>query len=200
MTDRSDDFVIGRALLGCARAAIAQALGLPAGQQRENDDHASLAAHGASFVTLTRDGSLRGCIGTLEAHRSLAADVRANAVAAALRDPRFAPMRARELVGTVIEVSVLGAAQPLAARAEADVLAQVRPREDGLVIAWRGQRATFLPQVWEALPDPVDFLRELKRKARLPADFWASDLQVSTYRVEKWSERDPAFAGQQAAT
>ena len=196
MTQRSDDLMVGRALLGCARAAIAEALGLPAGRRRESDDHASLAAHGACFVTLTRDASLRGCIGTLEAHRSLAADVRANAVAAALRDPRFAPLSTREFPGTVIEVSVLGAARPLAARAQADVLAQVRPHQDGLVIAWRGQRATFLPQVWETLPDPVDFLRELKRKARLPADFWAPDMLVSTYRVEKWSERDQALAGQ----
>jgi len=100
MTQRGDDLLIGRALLGCARAAIAEALGLPAGQWSEPDDHASLAAHGACFVTLTRDGSLRGCIGTLEAHRSLAADVRANAVAAALRDPRFSPLSVREFGGT----------------------------------------------------------------------------------------------------
>lgn len=194
MPKRSDDAVIGRALLGCARGAIADALGVAS--EPGAAEHPALAEQGASFVTLMRDGSLRGCIGTLEAHRSLAADVRANAVAAALRDPRFAPMRAVEFHATVIEVSVLGPARPLEASAQAEVLAQIRPGEDGLVIAWQGRRATFLPQVWETLPDPVDFLRELKRKARLPADFWAPDMLVSTYRVEKWSERDHALARQ----
>ena len=193
MPNRADDPGLGGALLGCARAAIGDALGLAGGW--DEVCHPALAESGASFVTLTREGRLRGCIGTLEAHRSLGADVRANAVAAALRDPRFAPMHAGEFADTVIEVSVLGPARPLARGAQAEVLSRIRPHEDGVVLDWRGRRATFLPQVWSALPDPADFLRELKRKAGLAADFWAADLSLSTYRVRKWSELDSAGAG-----
>ena len=192
---------LGRALLGCARDAIADALGLAAdpvaagsaGDPAAPEFHA-LARPGASFVTLTKNASLRGCIGSLQAHRSLGADVRANAIAAALRDPRFLPMRAAEFPGTVIEVSVLGQARVVEARDEAELFTMLRPHEDGVILAWRDRRATFLPQVWNSLPDPAEFLRELKRKAGLDADFWAADLRLSTYRVDKWSESDPSLA------
>lgn len=178
----------GPALLGSARAAITLAVGAAA-QPLAAQVHPALDVPGASFVTLMQGGRLRGCIGTLQAHRPLGDDVRANAVAAALRDPRFAPLPAAELAETRIEVSVLGAAEPLAADAEREAIERLRPFEDGLILAWRERRATFLPQVWETLPQPRDFLRELKRKAGLAPDFWAADLRLSRYRVDKWTER-----------
>lgn len=140
----------------------------------------------ASFVTLTaHDGELRGCRGSLEAHRSLAADVWHNAAASAFADPRFAPVTQAELAALRIEISVLGPLEPVAAASEMELRALLVPLRDGVVLAWRGHRATFLPQVWESLPDPRRFLAELKRKAGLPADFWARDLRICRYEVEK---------------
>ena len=154
-----------------------------------------LDAPGASFVTLTSGrapgGALRGCIGSLEARRPLRADVEANAVAAALHDPRFAPLTARELDDTVVEVSVLSVPAALPAADEAELLARLRPGVDGVVLSACGRRATFLPQVWEQLPDPADFLARLRRKAGLPADYWGRDVVVETYTVTAWQEAAP---------
>lgn len=154
-----------------------------------------LDAPGASFVTLTSGrapgGALRGCIGSLEARRPLRADVEANAVAAALHDPRFAPLTARELDDTVVEVSVLSVPAALPAADEAELLARLRPGVDGVVLSACGRRATFLPQVWEQLPDPADFLARLRRKAGLPADYWGRDIVVETYTVTAWQEAAP---------
>ena len=162
----------------------------------ETAAHAAwLDAPGASFVTLTSGrapgGALRGCIGSLEARRPLRADVEANAVAAALHDPRFAPLTARELDDTVVEVSVLSAPAALPAADEAELLARLRPGVDGVVLSACGRRATFLPQVWEQLPDPADFLARLRRKAGLPADYWGRDVVVETYTVTAWQEAAP---------
>ena len=158
-------------------------------------DAAWLDAPGASFVTLTSGqapgGALRGCIGSLEARRPLREDVEANAVAAALHDPRFAPLSARELDDTVVEVSVLSAPAALPAADEAELLARLRPGVDGVVLSASGHRATFLPQVWEQLPDPADFLARLRRKAGLPADYWGRDVVVETYTVTAWQEAAP---------
>lgn len=158
-------------------------------------DAAWLDAPGASFVTLTLGrvpgGALRGCIGSLEARRPLREDVEANAVAAALHDPRFAPLTARELDDTVVEVSVLSAPAALPAADEAELLARLRPGVDGVVLSACGRRATFLPQVWEQLPDPADFLARLRRKAGLPADYWGRDVVVETYTVTAWQEAAP---------
>lgn len=178
----------GAALLVLARAAIARALDLPA--PPEPVPTGELAAPGASFVTLTLDGELRGCIGSLEAHRPLAEDVRANAVAAALRDPRFKPLTRAEFARTRVEVSLLSPPCPLACAGEADAAARLRPGVDGVVLTWRNQRATFLPQVWEQLPEPRQFLAQLKRKAGLAADFWSDELQLSVYQVRKWKEAE----------
>ena len=115
-------------------------------------------------------------------------DVQANAVAAALRDPRFAPLQAQEWPHTRVEVSVLSSLEPMAFADEADALAQLRPGVDGLVLTWGRHRATFLPQVWEQLPDPASFVTQLKRKAGLPAHFWAPDLQLQRFTVSKWKE------------
>lgn len=175
----------GRLLLDLARAAIAEALALPhAGHERP----AWLDTPGAVFVTLSQGGQLRGCIGSLEAWRPLGEDLAANARAAALRDPRFPPLSPQELPGTRVEVSILSAPEPIAFASQADALAQLRPGLDGVILEWRGRRGTFLPQVWEQLPRAEDFLAHLKQKAGLPADFWADDVKLSRYTVEKFKE------------
>ena len=111
-----------------------------------------------------------------------------HALAAAFRDPRFAPLRADEFDALEIEVSVLGEPEPLPALSEADACAALRPGIDGVVLEWRGHRATFLPQVWDDLPEPRAFLAALNRKAGLPPDHWASDLRLSRYAVRKYVE------------
>lgn len=183
---------LGKTLLLLARHAIAERLGVaPAPDmpgQPDLSSHPELARPGAVFVTLTRQGDLRGCIGSLEARRPLAEDVAANARAAAFGDPRFAPLTADELAEIRIEVSLLTPAQALSFSSEADAIAQLRPRVDGVILEVGRQRGTFLPQVWESLPDTRQFLRELKRKAGLPADFWSNEVKLSRYQVQKWKE------------
>lgn len=185
-----------------ARQAIEDALGVgvtsgqtagrePAWDHRETGPMTGahwLRSPGASFVTLTQRGCLRGCIGSLEAHRALCTDVRANAVAAALRDPRFPPLAAAELRLTRVEVSLLSATESLAFGSEADALAQLRPGVDGLLLEYGALRSTFLPQVWDQLPGPKDFLSQLKRKAGLPGDFWHERLRLQRYTVDKFQE------------
>ena len=143
---------------------------------------------GASFITLMLGERLRGCVGSLLAHRPLGADVEHNACAAAFSDTRFAPLSAHELDGTRIEVSVLSTASALAFESEDALLAQLRPHVDGIIIEHRGQRATFLPQVWKSLPEPREFLAQLKLKAGMARDFWVPDVRVFRYTVEKWIE------------
>lgn len=176
----------GPALLAHARHAIESLFRSHDGQPLP--DAPFLDEPGATFVTLRLDGALRGCIGTLEPERTLRDDVAHNARAAALHDPRFEPLREAELVGLSIEVSLLSAPEPLTFAGEADLQRQLGARRDGVVLEYGRHRATFLPQVWEQLPDPDDFLRQLKAKAGLPPDFWSAQLRVSSYAVEKWSE------------
>ncbi len=193
--DDEDEAALGRALLGTARRAIAHALGLPHPDPILH--HPALARPGASFVSLhALDGSLRGCVGRLEAVRLLGEDVHANARAAAFEDHRFDPLRAVEWAGLAIEVSVLDVAQPLAAATEAEALKALRPGIDGVILEWRGRRATFLPQVWQQLPAARDFFGALKRKAGLAADFWSAEMRLSRYRVRSFA--DPASAGRRA--
>lgn len=179
----------GDTLLAIARGAIANALGEGA-PCRESADW--LCEPGASFVTLRRRGELRGCIGSLQADRSVRADVEHNAVAAAFHDPRFAPLSREEYTETRIEVSLLSTLEPIEVPSEREALALLRPGLDGVLLEYRGRRGTFLPQVWEQLPEPDDFLVHLKRKAGLPADFWAVELKLSRYTVSKWCEPEPA--------
>ena len=146
---------------------------------------------GATFVTLMQDGKLRGCIGTLEPQRSLADDVRENAFNAAFRDPRFPPLTSGEWDRTLVEVSLLTAPQPMSFKDEADALAQLRPGIDGVVFSAGFRRSTFLPQVWEQLPEPSQFLANLKTKAGLPADYWGPDVKLERYEVRKWKETSP---------
>ncbi len=176
-------------LLPIARAAIAGALGLDA---QAPEDASCLQEPGACFVTLTQRGQLRGCIGSLEARRSLLADVKANAVAAALQDPRFAPLTPGELALTRVEVSLLSPLQEMHFASEADALAQLRPGIDGIVLSSGRHRSTFLPQVWEQLPDAAEFMAQLKRKAGLAADFWDPAVRLQRYSVTKWQEALPA--------
>jgi hypothetical protein len=178
---------LGAALLSRARNTIRRALGLPADEAEPPNP--ALSQPGATFVTLhdTR-GALRGCIGSLEAWRTLDEDLRHNAEAAALRDPRFKPLTRSEWeAGLQVEVSLLEAPQPLPAfRSQAQALALLNPGQDGLIFEWRGHRATFLPQVWAQLPTPAAFMAALKHKAGLAADFWADDVRLSRYRVRSF--------------
>lgn len=179
------DDVLGPALLVRARNAIAAAFGVAPAPE---PDHPALAAPGATFVTLTQDGELRGCIGSLEARRPLDVDVRENARAAAFRDPRFPPLARDELERTRVEVSLLAPPLPLEFADEADALRQLRPGVDGAIFECRGRRGTFLPQVWESLPEPRLFFAHLKQKAGFAADFWSPDVRLYRYEVQKWKE------------
>lgn len=176
-----------RIVLRIARGAIESALG--AAPDLPPPDVPWLQSHGCAFVTLRRDGELRGCIGSIEAHRPLVDDIAANAVAAALYDRRFPPVTADELGSIAVEVSLLEQPTPLVCDDEGDAIRKLRPGIDGVVIEYHQRRATFLPQVWESLPAPTDFLCELKRKAGLPADFWHPDLRLQRYAVEQHCER-----------
>jgi len=183
----ADATMDGKLLVSIARASIASEFGL---HFSVRDSAEFLHKPGASFVTLKSGGELRGCIGTLTAHRNLVDDVRANACAAAFKDPRFAPLRFDEISSIRVEVSLLSPLEPMSYRSEAEALEQIRPGIDGVVLEFGGHKGTFLPQVWEALSEPRRFLGELKRKAGLPADFWDPGVRLSRYTVTKWAESE----------
>jgi hypothetical protein len=189
---------LGEALLLRARNTIAQRLGLA---PLAEPWHPALQERGATFVTLNDAARrLRGCIGRLEAVTSLDSDVRHNAEQAAFADPRFPPVRADEWAGLRLEVSVLTSSQPLpAAATQAQALQAIEPGTHGVIFEWRGHRATFLPQVWAQLPQPQAFMAALKRKAGLAEDFWAADVRLSRYRVDKHEGGPIAALGAPAA-
>lgn len=141
---------------------------------------------GASFVTLEKNGQLRGCIGSLEPYRVLVKDIAHNAFSAAFNDPRFPPLQAHELPDLTLEISVLTPPSDLQFTDELDMLQQLTPHKDGIVLIDGPHRATFLPQVWEQLPSPEDFISHLKNKAGLPADYWSDHIRVQRYGVEKF--------------
>lgn len=175
----------GVILLPIARAAISNALNVPCAA----DESAPwLTVPGASFVTLTRHGRLRGCIGSLTAHRPLLNDIKSNAISAALKDPRFNPLTAAELDSTRIEISLLTPAHPIQFKDEAEALSKLRPAIDGVIFQYGSYYSTFLPQVWEQLPSPHEFMAHLKCKAGLPEDFWAVGINLSRYTVTKFIE------------
>lgn len=179
------------ALLAVARAAIEQ--GLRHGQPLEVALDAypePLREPRATFVTLEKGGQLRGCIGALTAYQPLVQDVAAHAYAAAFEDPRFPELRVEEFPALEIHISVLSPPEPLHFADEDELLAQLRPGEDGLILQFRQHRGTFLPSVWEHLPDPYVFLAQLKQKAGLPLDFWSAELRVERYTTEYFG--DPA--------
>lgn len=179
--------LLGRALIGCARHAIAAEIAVACAEPL---GHAELLRPGATFVTLFYRGELRGCIGSLRSTRELGLDVRENAIAAAFRDPRFPPLGAAEFEATSVEVSLLSPAESFRFASESELRHRLRPGVDGVTLELDQRRATFLPQVWEALPEPGDFLAALKQKAGLPVDFWSPGLNVALYQVTKWKECD----------
>ncbi len=178
----------GTLLLAIARATLARHLGANGASEPATHSAQWLQELGATFVTLRIAGELRGCIGSLHAKVPLADDLRSNAIAAASKDPRFEPLLADELERVEIEVSLLSPTEPLDATGEEEVLAALRPGIDGLVLCWRQQRSTLLPQVWEALPSPSKFLAALKNKAGLAETFWSSEVSIERYTVESWAE------------
>jgi len=173
------------AKLGLVDATPPGATGLPG----------ALGEPRASFVTLTIEGELRGCCGTLEPARPLLVDVWSNAQASAFRDPRFPPLTVHEWQRSDLEVSVLTPCERVVVASEQQLALELVPGRDGLVLAWRGMRATFLPKVWEHVAGPRDFLRRLKEKAGLSADFWAADVQVWRYETEIMAVERPAASG-----
>lgn len=136
----------------------------------------------ATFVTLELAGELRGCIGCLDAHQPLAADVNQNAYAAAFADPRFPPVHANEVPRLSIHISVLSPPELLNVASEAELLATLQVGVDGVILEERGRRSTFLPSVWEQLPDARRFLRQLKRKGGWREDYWSDAMVVKRYR------------------
>lgn len=172
-------------LLQLARASIGHGLqtGKPLKINLENFPE-QLTVPRATFVTLERYGQLRGCIGMLEAVRPLAEDVAENAFAAAFRDPRFPSLSQHELDGLDLHISILSPAEAMVFESESDLIAQLHPGVDGLILREGYRRGTFLPSVWEQLPEPHQFLRHLKQKAGLPPDYWSDTIAISRYGAE----------------
>jgi hypothetical protein len=174
-----------RILLALAHRSIAHGLQrgrpLPIDPAEFSD---RLQQPGASFVTLKLDGALRGCIGSLEPHQPLVSDVAHNAHAAAFSDPRFHPLQQGELDRLDISISILTPAEEMTFGSEQELLQMLRPGVDGLILSEGGRRGTFLPAVWEQLPDPREFLRHLKIKAGLPAGYWSDSLRISRYTAQ----------------
>lgn len=177
-------------LLALARKSIHNHVeGLPLPEIEETSLTENLAAFGASFVTLTISGHLRGCIGSLEAYQSLVEDVREHAVAAAFEDYRFSPVTRDEFSTIEIEISRLTQPVSLDYSSPDDLPGLLRPGVDGVILKDGYRRATFLPQVWEQLPNPEDFLTHLCAKMGAPSDLWRKKLlQVSLYQVEEFHE------------
>ncbi|HEV8578845.1 MAG TPA: AmmeMemoRadiSam system protein A [Thermoanaerobaculia bacterium] len=175
----------GLLLLRIARESVGEALGLCAASSYEEP---WLNDAGACFVTLLRRGDLRGCVGSVRAFRRLFDDVWSNARASAFRDSRFPPVQRQELPEISVEISLLSVPEPLCCDSEEEALRLLQPGIDGVILEVGACRGTFLPQVWEQLPEPRDFLLHLKRKAGLPLSFWSAEVQLFRYCVRKWRE------------
>lgn len=180
----------GKFLLKVARQTIEQELFGRKGEPMGGKDLTDIFnTRRGTFVTLTEKGNLRGCIGHIIPRETLIEGVRENAINAAFRDPRFPPLRAEEWRDVKIEVSILTDPRPLSYTDAQDLLEKVRPGIDGLIIKKGYYQATFLPQVWEQLPDRKEFLTHLCYKAGLDGDEWKKgDLEVSTYQVQAFEE------------
>jgi hypothetical protein len=176
-------------LLGVARDSIRRSIDGHRLEDPALDAYAAtLTPIRACFVTLETAGALRGCIGTLKARRPLVTEVAHMARAAALEDPRFPRVTQPELAGLRISISVLSVAEPMQFGSEAELVGMLRPGVDGLILRDGYRSGTFLPSVWDKLPQPVDFVRQLKRKAGLPPDHWSTALTVERYTTESFSE------------
>jgi hypothetical protein len=182
-----------RQLLDIAVAAIRYGLThkavmpVPLENYSDNEDPLLLEQR-ATFVTLKINHDLRGCIGTLSAHQPLIIDVAHNAYQAAFRDPRFEPLQSDEFEQLHISISILSPPAIMHVTSEQDLINQLRPGTDGLIIEDGHHRATFLPSVWQQLPDPVVFLQHLKNKAGLATDYWSDTLTVERYNSIKFGE------------
>ncbi|MCC5888771.1 MAG: AmmeMemoRadiSam system protein A [Gammaproteobacteria bacterium] len=185
MLDAADQ----RRLLGLARDSMAHgvATGLPI-PLRAEDWPASLWVPRATFVTLTRKGRLRGCRGRIDAVQPLPQDVAVSAVQAALDDPRFAPVGVTELPELAISISILTPPEPLPAADYRALRDSVRPHRDGLLLSAGDHRATFLPKVWEQLPEPDAFLVALWEKAGLLPEVWPDDIRIERYGAIDFAE------------
>lgn len=179
-----------RFLLDEARRSITHGLehGVPAPPTVASSESV-VASVRACFVTIHVAGELRGCTGSLEAEQPLAHGVVYHAFQSAFGDPRFPALTRRELSALDIEISVLSPLSPVAVASEQELLATLEPHIDGLLLEFGAYRATFLPKVWETLPDPAAFLAHLKHKAGLPVDFWSSQLALYRYQTETFSEK-----------
>ncbi|MCK9396305.1 MAG: AmmeMemoRadiSam system protein A [Methylobacter sp.] len=172
-------------LLDLAKTSIVH--GLQAGRPLTinlDDYPPELTEPRATFVTLQTNDQLRGCIGMLEAVRPLVEDIAENAFSAAFKDPRFPPLDASELSDLEIHLSILTPAEPVLFSSEQDLVSQLQPGIDGLILQEGYRRGTFLPSVWESLPEPKQFLRHLKQKAGLPPDYWSDNIRIFRYHAE----------------
>ena len=175
-------------LLYLARTIILHSLGKGGNYDiKLNQYHQQLHEQRGSFVTLSRQGRLRGCIGSLTATRSLVLDVAHNASAAAFNDPRFKPLQAAEFTDLDIHISVLSPSRLLAVDSRQELVETLRPGVDGLILQEGNKRSTYLPSVWESIAEPQRFVSELRIKAGLPADGWSDDMQVWVYNTEEFS-------------
>ncbi len=172
-------------LLHVARAAIAKELGFLS----DNFPRPVwMEEPGATFVTLTLHGQLRGCVGSLEANHPLIDDVSQNAIAAAFHDPRFPPLTLDEFAEVIIDVALLSKPELIRFSGEEDALAQLNPGVDGVTLEYGSKRASFLPHAWTDSPDPQVFLALLKEQAGLADDFWSDAIKLSRFTVRKWRE------------
>lgn len=176
------DTIARSRLLAIARAAIAEGVGgRPPVPPPLDGQPPALCITAATFVTLECAGALRGCVGTLDACQPLLVDAALNAHAAAFGDPRFAPLTRTELAGLEMHVSILSAPEPLAFGSEAELLDQLRPGVDGLILREGGRRGTFLPVVWASIAEAPAFVAALKHKLGLPTDYWSDTIEVWRY-------------------
>lgn len=175
----------GQTLLHLARAAIGKELGF---KSHDLPRTGWLEEPGATFVTLTLNDLLHGCIGSMEANRPLIDDVRQNAVAAAFQDPRYPPLTKQEFTDVLIDVALLDKPEAIHFSSEKDALAQLNPGSDGVIFEYGAHRATFLPHAWADFPHARDLLPHLKSQAGLPEDFWSTDVKLSRFTVQRWYE------------
>jgi AmmeMemoRadiSam system protein A len=180
-----------QALLHIARDSIRH--GLEQGGQLlldPSDYGDALKQTGACFVTLNKHGKLRGCIGTLQAYQPLVKDVADHAYAAAFSDPRFPALNSDELDQVDISISILGEPEEMSVTDEEDLCRQLTPGSDGLILECGSLRGTFLPSVWESLPDCHEFVRHLKQKAGLDSRYWSDEMVFSRYSTRSFSETE----------
>ncbi|KJV05110.1 AmmeMemoRadiSam system protein A [Methylocucumis oryzae] len=176
-------------LLTLAKASIVHGLTYGKALTPSLEDYPdSLLKPAATFVTLNKQQQLRGCIGMLEPVRLLPIDIAENAYAAAFKDPRFPPLQSSELALIDIHIAILTAPEPMTFSSESDLLAQLQPGIDGLILSEGFRRSTFLPAVWQSLPKPQQFLNHLKQKAGLPASYWSDTLTIARYRTESFPD------------